>query len=141
MQETQVWEDPPEERIATHSRILAWRIPWTEEPGGLRSMGSQRVIISLKIRETDPFILLFQITSALPGPLSFQLRLVIILSLSTKNTAERDRDSIQSLHQFGKNGHLCYAESPIHELSHPPHSSRSLSVSSISAVWHLTHIV
>ena len=37
------WEDPLEKRMATHSRILAWRIPWTEEPGGLQSMGSQRV--------------------------------------------------------------------------------------------------
>ena len=47
MQETQVqslgWEDPLEEGIATHSRILAWRIPWTEEPGGLWSMESQWV--------------------------------------------------------------------------------------------------
>ena len=37
------WEDPLEKGMATHSRILAWRIPWTEEPGGLQSMGSQRV--------------------------------------------------------------------------------------------------
>ena len=37
------WEDPLEEGMATHSGILAWRIPWTEEPGGLRSMGLQRV--------------------------------------------------------------------------------------------------
>ena len=37
------WEDPLEEGIATHSSILAWRIPWTEEPGGLRSILSQRV--------------------------------------------------------------------------------------------------
>ena len=36
-------EVPPEEGMATHSSILAWRIPWTEEPSGLRSMGSQRV--------------------------------------------------------------------------------------------------
>ena len=36
-------EDPLEKRMATHSSILAWRIPWTEEPGGLQSMGSQRV--------------------------------------------------------------------------------------------------
>ena len=34
-----VWEDPLEEGMATHSSILAWRIPWTEEPGGLQSMG------------------------------------------------------------------------------------------------------
>ena len=37
------WEDPLEEGMATHSNILAWRIPWTEEVGGLQSMGSQRV--------------------------------------------------------------------------------------------------
>jgi len=36
-------EDPLEEGMATHSTILAWRIPWTEEPGGLQSMGSQKV--------------------------------------------------------------------------------------------------
>ena len=47
IQETQVrslsWEDPPEKGMATHSRILAWRFPWTEEPGWLQSTGSQRV--------------------------------------------------------------------------------------------------
>ena len=37
------WEDPLEKEMATHSSILAWRIPWMEEPGGLQSMGSQRV--------------------------------------------------------------------------------------------------
>ena len=37
------WEDPLEKEMATHSQILAWRIPWTEEPGGLQSMESQRV--------------------------------------------------------------------------------------------------
>ena len=37
------WEDLLEKEMATHSSILAWRIPWTEEPGGLQSMGSQRV--------------------------------------------------------------------------------------------------
>ena len=37
------WEDPLEKEMATHSSILAWRIPWTEEPGGLQSMGLQRV--------------------------------------------------------------------------------------------------
>ena len=36
-------EDPLEKEVATHSSILAWRISWTEEPGGLQSMGSQRV--------------------------------------------------------------------------------------------------
>ena len=37
------WEDPLEEGMATHSNILAWRIPWAEESGGLQSMGLQRV--------------------------------------------------------------------------------------------------
>ena len=36
------WEDPLEEEMAIHSSILAWEIPWTEEPGGLQSMGSQK---------------------------------------------------------------------------------------------------
>ena len=47
MRETQVRslgrEDPLEKEMATHSSILAWKITWTEEPGGLQSMGSQRV--------------------------------------------------------------------------------------------------
>ena len=38
-----VWEDPLEKVMETHSSILAWRTPWTEEPGGLWSVGSQRV--------------------------------------------------------------------------------------------------
>ena len=37
------WEDPLEEEMATHSTIFAWKIPWTEKPGRLQSMGSQRV--------------------------------------------------------------------------------------------------
>ena len=45
MQETGVrslgWEDPLEKGLATHSSILAWRVPWTEEPGRLQSMGLQ----------------------------------------------------------------------------------------------------
>ena len=47
MQEAQVWslcqEDHLEKEMAAHSRILAWEIPWTKEPGGLQSSGSQRV--------------------------------------------------------------------------------------------------
>ena len=46
MQEMQVlflgWEDPLEKEMTTHSNILAWEIPWTEEPGGLQSMASQK---------------------------------------------------------------------------------------------------
>ena len=47
MRETRVrslgWEDPLEKEIAIHSRTIAWKIPWTEEPGRLQPMGSQRV--------------------------------------------------------------------------------------------------
>ena len=55
MQETQVrslgQEDPLEEEMATHSSILAWRIPWTEKPGGLHSLGLQRVGHDLATKE------------------------------------------------------------------------------------------
>ena len=47
VQETRVlslgWEDPLEKEMEAHSSMLAWKISWTEEPGGLQSMGSQRV--------------------------------------------------------------------------------------------------
>ena len=47
MRETRVrslgWEDPLEKEMAIHSRTIAWKIPWTEEPGRLQTMGSQRV--------------------------------------------------------------------------------------------------
>ena len=47
MRETRVrsldWEDPLEKEMAIHSRTIAWKIPWTEDPGRLQSMGSQRV--------------------------------------------------------------------------------------------------
>ena len=47
IQETQVqsldWDDPLEKRMAAHCSVLAWRVPWTEEPDGLQSKGSQRI--------------------------------------------------------------------------------------------------
>ena len=58
MQQTQArslgQEDPLEEGMATHSSTLAWRIPWTEEPGGLQSMGSQRVGHSQATKHVPP---------------------------------------------------------------------------------------
>ena len=55
MQEMLVWslgqEDPQEKEILTRSSILAWEIPWTEEPGGLQSKGSQRVVRILAIKQ------------------------------------------------------------------------------------------
>ena len=47
-------EDPLEKEIGTHSSILAWEIPWTEEPGGLQSMGSQRVRHGLVTKQLPP---------------------------------------------------------------------------------------
>ena len=41
------WEDPLGKEMATHSSILAWKTPWTEEPGGLQSMGSQESQVRL----------------------------------------------------------------------------------------------
>ena len=68
MQETPVqsqgWEDPPEKGVAAHSSILAWRIPWTEEPGRLQSMGSQSQT-QLIDQQFHPHFL-YQITRGLP---------------------------------------------------------------------------
>ena len=47
-------EDPLEKEMASHSSTLAWRIPWTEEPGGLPSMGSQRVRLHLGTKPPPP---------------------------------------------------------------------------------------
>ena len=59
MQETQVqsliWEDLLEKEMATHSSILAWKIPWTEEPGRLQSMESQRVRHNSATSLSTPF--------------------------------------------------------------------------------------
>ena len=49
-----VGEEPLEKEMETHSSILAWEIPWTEEPGGLQSMGSQRVRHDLVIKQHRP---------------------------------------------------------------------------------------
>ena len=57
MQETRVQslgrEDPLEKEMATHSSILVWEIPWTEDPGGLQSMGSQRVANDLMTKQSE----------------------------------------------------------------------------------------
>ena len=64
MQETQVqslgWEDPLEKEMVTHSNIVAWEIPWTEEPGRLQFMGSQRVRYNLAIKK-QYLLLIFKV--------------------------------------------------------------------------------
>ena len=61
MQETRVqslgWQDPLENEMATHSSILAWEIPWTEEPDILQSMGSQRVGHDLTTKQQQQIII------------------------------------------------------------------------------------
>ena len=49
------WEDPLEKEMATHSSVLAWRIPWMEEPGGLQSIGSQS---RTRLRDFTVFIII-----------------------------------------------------------------------------------
>ena len=49
-------EDPLEKKMATHYSILAWKIPWTEEPGRLQSMGSQRVGHNLAIKQQQQIL-------------------------------------------------------------------------------------
>ena len=51
------WEDPLEKEMTTHSSILAWEIPWTEEPGGLLSMGSQKSWTQLSDSTTTQILL------------------------------------------------------------------------------------
>ena len=52
------WKDPMEKEMAIHSSIFAWKSPWTEEPGGLQSIGLQRVGHNLMSKETKKEILL-----------------------------------------------------------------------------------
>ena len=81
MQETWVqsldWEDPLQKGKATHSSILAWRIPWTEEPGGLQPMGSQRIghnwVTWKKSSPVKP------LKPSMPGPLFVGSSLIINL--------------------------------------------------------------
>ena len=54
-------EDPSEKEMATHSGILAWEIPWTEEPGMLQSMGSQRVGHYLTTKQQQQQIIIYDI--------------------------------------------------------------------------------
>ena len=49
------WEDTLEKEMATHSGILAWKIPWTEEPGGLQSMGLQRIVQDLATKQQKQY--------------------------------------------------------------------------------------
>ena len=64
-------EDPLEQDMATHSSVLAWRIPWTEEPGGLQSMGSQRLGHDLGTKQLE-----VRIKQSCPWSISHQMQLI-----------------------------------------------------------------
>ena len=74
------WEDPLEEEMATHFSTLAWRIPWTEEPGGLQSTGSQRVG---RDWTTSPLLLPTMQADSLPSEPPGEPIATIILKLLT----------------------------------------------------------
>ena len=87
MQETRVrspgWEDPLEKEMATHSSILSWKISWTEEPGGLQSVGLQRVGDCKELGTTEWLTLTYLACyKACPGK-----SLKLTLSMSLKYTA------------------------------------------------------
>ena len=68
MQETRVPEDPPEKRMATHSNILAWEIPWTEEPGGYSPWGHKELDVTEQLSCNNHTLILFMfLRSCLSG--------------------------------------------------------------------------
>ena len=84
MQETWVqslsWEDPLEKEMATYSSILAWEIPWTEEPGGLQSMGLQRSLTWPDNQTTEiNATLLISYTSIKLKKIDMEVKMVMIL--------------------------------------------------------------
>ena len=105
MQETQVWslgqEDPPKEKMATHSSILDWRIPWTEKPGGLQSTGLQRVPRNWTHTHSG-FPGLYSVTSSLPiwMPLIFLLAELPLLEPPIQCQIETTRVDILTLLQM-----------------------------------------
>ena len=88
MQETWVqtlgWEHPLEEEMATHSIILAWKIPWTEEPGGLQSIGLQeRHDLATKQQQEECYQMVCILQSLL-RVLLFQIYMYVVLHLKEK---------------------------------------------------------
>ena len=88
------WEDPLEEGMETHSSVLAWKIPWTEEPGGLQSTGSQRVGQDWATKSFTTFI---------SGLLNLRLLFLFLLSLSSL---------FQPLLHLSRSFQLCPAQPP-----------------------------
>ena len=73
------WEDPLEKEMATHSSVLAWEIPWTEEPGGLQSTGWQRVRRDLVTKQQTTIWI--HIHTCPPTPRSLSFALIIVTTI------------------------------------------------------------
>ena len=71
------WEDPLEKKMATHSSILAWEILWTEEPGGLQSIGSQKVGHDLVTKQQQQPYFYFFSHLFINGTLNFKTKIVV----------------------------------------------------------------
>ena len=88
MQETCVqslgWEDPLEKGMTTHFSILAWRIPWTEEPGGLQSIGSQLTFSPLAALQTR------ELSLEAPSPGCFQVWLIEVFLITLCGQAQSE---------------------------------------------------
>ena len=93
MRETQVWslgqEDPLEKEMATHSSILAWKVPWMEEPGRLQSLGLQRVgrdwATSLSLSVTKSCLTVTPWTAAPQASLSYTISLSLLKLMSIES--------------------------------------------------------
>ena len=90
-----VWEDPLEKEMAIHSSTIAWKIPWTVEPGRIQSMGSQRVRHDWA---TSPSFHYLQIVTILLLPFQYGCLLLLVWLSRTSNTIFK---------RSGKNGHSC----------------------------------
>ena len=96
------WEDPLEKEMAKHSNVLAWEIPWTEDPGRLQSMGSQESLEQLNITTCDKSL------AAVRSRLRDSQQAGCLLKLSIFRVKGRSEDT----HRW-----LCFiCDSPIHQL-------------------------
>ena len=107
MWDTQVqslgWEDPLEKYMATQCSILAWRIPWTEEPGRLQSMGSQRVGHNWATFTYFTMIFCISLLSVVISPFSFLILLIWLFSLCFLMSLA---SGLSTLFILSKNQHL-----------------------------------
>ena len=118
MQETLVcflaWEDPPGKEMATHSSILAWEIPWTEEPGGPQSMGSQsqtRLSHQTTVFYCVYIYLIFFILSSIDGHLGCFHTLAVVnnatVNIGNPITLGQKTSAFKHITLYGSVQHSC----------------------------------